>query len=396
MLLRGLTILERLFPGIREDFSRKGAMLLDSAEDFAWFTPAGWAPRFASGLPFLSASRPLIEWAVRRRVAAMPNVQIRPMTVVRGLCMDQRKAISGIRLQAVGWPQIEQAPADLVIDASGRFSKTRDGLAELGVPAPPETVVNGHLGYASRLYRRSPDSQGAWKATYSQAAPPKVCRTGLAFPIEDDRWIVTLMGGGGDYPPASEHEFAEFARTLPNPDIYHVIRTAEPCSPIYLHRGTENRLRHWEAVSLPRGFAVVGDAACAFNPVYGQGMSTAAIGAELLDECLCWGEMREFQHRLTAGLQTPWMLATSEDFRYPGVLGATPGWSTRIMHWYLDHVIALSLRNTEVRRDLLEIFHLTRPPQVLFRPGIAGRVLWNSLFGSCHQLPVPQSVREAG
>jgi hypothetical protein len=249
-----------------------------------------------------------------------------------------------------------------------------------GFPTPVEEIVNGHLGYSSRIFRRNPHSQTQWKATYSQAGPPRVCRTGLAVPLENDRWMVTLAGGGGDYPPTDEQGFADFAKSLPNPGVYQIIRTSEPLTPIRGNRGTENRLRHWERLDLPQGFAVIGDAACAFNPVYGQGMTTAAIAAELLDRGVRNGTMRSFQKRLTKAVQFPWTLATGEDLRYPNVEGAAAGFATKLMHRYLDRVIALSLRHTEVRLDLLGIFHMVRDPSVLFRPGIVGRVLRDMLF----------------
>jgi flavin-dependent dehydrogenase len=236
------------------------------------------------------------------------------------------------------------------------------------------------MGYASRIFRRDPDSQGQWKATYSQAGPPRICRTGLAFPLENGRWMVTLAGGGGDYPPTEEEGFAEFAKSLPNPGIYHVIRTSEPLTPIRGSRGTENRLRHWERLRLPSGLAVLGDAACAFNPVYGQGITTAAIAAELLDESLTNRALHGFQKRLTKAVQFAWTLSTGEDMRYPGVEGRTGGLALQLMHRYLDAVVALSLRNTDVRSDLLGVFHMVRNPSVLFRPGTVGRVLKDWLF----------------
>src|SRR5262249_6340950 len=150
--------------------------------------------------------------------------------------------------------------------------------------------------------------------------------SGLIVPIEGGRWLVTLTGRGGATPPTDEAGFLEFARNLPSPVLYEALREAEPLSPISGFRGTENRLRHFERLRRwPEGFVVLGDAACAFNPVYGQGMTTAALGAVALGECLKEqrrrggqpaGVARRFQQKLAEVTGVPWTLATGEDHRY--------------------------------------------------------------------------------
>ena len=110
---------------------------------------------------------------------------------------------------------------------------------------------------------------------------------------------MTLGGAGGDHPPTDEAGFLEFSRSLITPALYEAIKDAEPISPIYGYQRTANQLRHYERLARwPENFVALGDAACAFNPIYGQGMSVAAMGALALDEFL------RAEEREAAGMTT--------------------------------------------------------------------------------------------
>ncbi len=174
----------------------------------------------------------------------------------------------------------------------------------------------------------------------------------------------------------------EFACSLQVPIIYDAICIAEPVSPIKTHRATQNRLRRYErAKAMPENFLLLGDAVCAFNPVYGQGMTTAALGVKLLDKCLreqngnLKGLSRRFQKRLAKINEAPWLLATGEDYRYPETVGGSPGLMTRFMHRYMDHVVQLATQSVVVRKVLLQAFNMLVPPTALFQPRVLFRVL---------------------
>lgn len=394
LMRRGQQVLERLFPGLLEELLADGAHLVDVAGEVAWLTPAGWGTRFPSDLNIIGFTRPLLDLHVRRRLGWDPRVRILEETETLRLLPAARGGggVCGILGRTRRPGSIDAAlRADLVVDATGRGSRAPRWLEELGYQAPVETVVNGFLGYASRLYRVPAGFTSNWKGAYVQLAPPEVTRGGIMLPVEDGRWLVTLLGGGRDYPPADEEGFLEFARSLPSPVIYDAIKEAEPLTPIRSHRATENRRRHYERLERqPDNFLVTGDAACAFNPVYGQGMTTAALGALALDESLReqrrrlpGGEMnglaRSFQKRLAKANAAPWLLATSEDFRYRGIEGGTPGVMTRLMHRYMDAVVRLATRDEVVRRVFLENMHMLKTPPSLFHPRVSLRVLADSL-----------------
>jgi 2-polyprenyl-6-methoxyphenol hydroxylase-like FAD-dependent oxidoreductase len=394
LLKRGRITLERHFPGIGEELVAAGAPSLDMAKDIAWLNPAGWGVRFPSDLGFVAFSRDLLDWHVRRRLAAgYDGVRLLKGYDVTGLIPDAAgTGVAGVRVRTrnrTGGSGGEKLRADLVVDATGRASRAPEWLEALGYPRPKETMINAHLGDASRVYRRPTSFRADWKMAFVQAAPPEVTRGALLLPIEGDRWMLTLAGRDRDYPPTDEAGFMEFARSLRSPIISDAIEGAEPLSPIHGFRQTANRRRHYEKLSRqPHNLLVTGDAACAFNPVYAQGMTTAALGAEVLDECLrkqrrpgedLTGLARDFQKRLAKVNKAPWMLATGEDFRARGVEGGKPNAVNRLMHRYMDRVLELSTKDASVRLTLLEVFNLLKPPTAILGPAVAARVLQRTI-----------------
>ena len=387
LLARGREILEELFPGLQDELVAAGAPLLDIANEFAWFTPKGWGVRFPSDLMILAFTRPLLDLHVRRRLSTNTKVEILDNTdVVRLLPDSKGNQLAGVLI----CPRVSEADrrvatelrADLVVDTTGRASRAPRWLEDIGYEAPEEIVIDAHLAYASRLYRIPENFNPGWQCAYVQPAPPKIKRGAILFKVEDHRWLLTLIGRAGDQPPSDEHGFLEFARSLQVSIIYDAISIAEPVSPIKTHRATQNRLRRYErAKSMPDNFLLLGDSVCAFNPVYGQGMTTAALGVMELNKCLSQqngnfaGLSRRFQKRIAKINEAPWLLATGEDYRYPETVGGSPSLMTRFMHRYMDQVVLLATKSVAVRKVLLQAFNMLTRPTALFHPRVLFRVL---------------------
>lgn len=247
-------------------------------------------------------------------------------------------------------------------------------------------------------------SQSAWRALFIQAAPPAAKRAGILFPVEGNRWLVTLQGGDRDYPPADEAGFLEFARTLRSPLLFEAIKDAEPVTPISSYRATQNKLQHYERLkSWPDRLIVLGDAACAFNPVYGQGITTAALAAEDLQRCFrqsCGkldGVARHFQRQLAKINRAPWMLSTSEDLRYAGVEGAAASLAVKFMHKYMNNVLRSATRSKTVRKRFLEVQGMLKGPAAILRPFVVAQVLKEALKSKpsspCHYEALPAAHR---
>jgi 2-polyprenyl-6-methoxyphenol hydroxylase-like FAD-dependent oxidoreductase len=389
LLPRGLQILEKLFPEIRTELIGAGAEPLDVGEDVAWLTPEGWGVRCKSGLEGLAFTRDLLDWTVRRRLMRLPNIRIQDKATVLGLTGGTRR-VEGVHLSTLdktGQRIGNTIEADLIAVATGRNSAVPLWLEKLGLPRPLTSEINAHIGYASRMFRRSETFHGCWKATFVQAAPPEHTRGGILFPVEGNRWLVTLQGGDSDYPPTHDAGFLEFARSLRSQVLYDAIKDAEPLTPITSYRSTQNCLRHYERLSLwPERLLVIGDATCAFNPVYGQGMTTAALAAEDLRKRLKHyvtsldGLAHRYQKNLARINSAPWTLSTGEDLRFRNTEGATPSFSTKLMHRYIDHVLRLGTKSRFIRKRFLEVQGMLKRPESLFSPLVLLRVLSNTIF----------------
>lgn len=394
LLVRGRQILEELFPGVQDEMIAAGAPVVDMANEIAWYTRAGWGVRFSSEFQVLSFTRPLLDLHVLRRLRQNPKIEILDNTdVIRLTEGTSPNEIAGVlicpRSSESDRRVAKELAADLVVDATGRASRAPRWLNDLGYTTPQEIVIDANLGYASRLYRIPSDFRADWKCAYVQSAPPERKRGAILFSVENNRWLVTLTGGGGDHPPSDEAGFLEFARSLPVSTIYDAISDAEPISPIKTHRATQNRMRRYEqANTLPDNFLLLGDAVCAFNPVYGQGMTVALLGAvtmgtSLVEQCYLHPDgslsdlSRRFQKQLAKVIEAPWMLATGEDYRYRETEGGAPTAMTRFMHGYMDQIIHLSTKSVTVRRVLMRAFNILVPPTALFHPRVLFRVLLN-------------------
>ena len=390
LLKRGLNVLEELFPGLESELLGAEAVRL-TGTDFLRMSAAGWARRF-EGPPLIAASRDLIEWSVRSRTLQHPRVSVLEEQDVVGLVLSpDGSAVGGVQIRARGAHRLSKEIAtlcgELVIDAGGRSSRAPEWLASVGFSKPQETVINSFLGYASCVFAPAPGFHADWKVLMLGDKPPSMPRAGALFPIEGNRWMVTLAGYARDYPPTDTAGFMEFARSLRSDILYRTIKDAEPLSRISGFRTTLNQRRHFESLARwPERFVVVGDAACAFNPVYGQGMSVAAMTAIALKQCLAehielrglsdlTGFARRMQRMVAKTSQGAWVIATGADARYPSTEGRQPRFVDRIMHAYLDRVIEVSMQDPTVNEAFLRVVHLLDAPAALFRPAVAKRAL---------------------
>jgi 2-polyprenyl-6-methoxyphenol hydroxylase-like FAD-dependent oxidoreductase len=395
LLVRGLIEYEKLFPGFERSAVEKGATFHDHTLDFVVLRPQGWQPRYRSNLKFLSASRELIESCVRDLFRRLPNVELRERTAVTGLQIhhDGPRCV-GVLIPSGGRGHTETIEAELVLDASGSVSRAPIWLQQAGIPPPRETVVDPLAGYASRWFQgpaRWPEDWWWWAGAYIRRRPDDLVEANFQLK-EHNRWHLTLSGFNRHYPPTRESDFMASLQRLRSPLIAEMARLMEPISPVYANRAIRNRWRHYEGWNQRcDGFVAIGDAYVTYNPVYAQGMTAAALSAQMLRACLnrygpSSAELARAFHLAQAAIQRdPWILSAGVDLRFRFTLGEKP-LAIRLFNLYLEGIGLAARANPSVRRTLVEVAQLVRPLSDFFRAGIAARVATATLSAGSRRI----------
>jgi 2-polyprenyl-6-methoxyphenol hydroxylase-like FAD-dependent oxidoreductase len=247
-------------------------------------------------------------------------------------------------------------------------------------------VVDSGLKYCCRLYAKPADLDVEWKMLSSLPQAPDQPRGGVIFPVEGERWIACISTMGSDRLPADEAGFLPFFQTLSSNKLHEVLRSAEALSPMFRTGGTPSRMRHFEKLgNWPEGLVVLGDAVCALNPVYGQGITMAALGAVLLGEELGAGRERfaqRFQRKLARQCTDAWRLAVSSDLMWRTTRGTMlTGWKDTVRLRIVPALQALSttvttaaVHDPRVARAMMETMHLVRPLSSMARPSLLMRI----------------------
>jgi 2-polyprenyl-6-methoxyphenol hydroxylase-like FAD-dependent oxidoreductase len=372
LLAAGRESIERLFPGFTREIVDRGGLLVELAR-LRWFDQGAYHAR-TTGLEALLASRPALEAHLRERLAALSNVGVRQRCDVVGLRSEGGR-IAGVRV--ADGSREEDLPADLVVDAAGRGSHAPAWLERLGFPGPAEDGTEVGLGYATRLFQRSGDEMGGDLAVVVVPTPPSR-RGGVLCAIEGGRFILTLFGMLGDHPPLDADGFRRFAESLPAREVGAFAASATPLGDAVPFRFPASVRRRYEKMArFPTGLLVFGDAICSFNPIYGQGMSVAALQAEALGRVLSSGRDRLAPRFFAAAarvVDTPWEMSVGGDLAYPEVPGRRTR-SGRLLGAYLARLRRGAQRDPQLALAFQRVANLVAPPFSLLRPRVALRVL---------------------
>ena len=396
VLVRGLAIMEEYFPGLIAELVSLGADYGDVSQKARWYHGDGHHQPCGSGDNAINVSRPLLESTIRTRLLALPNVQVIDACDVLGLlATPDNGRVTGVRLirRAAGSAE-EGLAADLVVDATGRGSRSPAWLEALGYERPHEDAVKMGLTYTSCEFRRRPEHSPGVVALIV-AASPESRRGGVLLSQEGNRWMLTIGGYLGEQAPLDHAGLLEYTRGLATPDIYEIVKNAEPLSEPVAYKVPSNLRRRYERLSrFPQGYLVMGDALCSFNPIYAQGMSVAALEAVALGDCLARGEDRlagRFFKHAAQIIDMPWSTAVGNDLRFPEIEGPRNA-MTNFINWYIGKLHHAAQQDAALSVAFLRVVNLLQPPPSLLHP----RVVWRVVRGNLWRRPHKSAVKQRG
>jgi 2-polyprenyl-6-methoxyphenol hydroxylase-like FAD-dependent oxidoreductase len=390
LLLAGEQVMSRLYPGFTASLQAEGAVAVRAGRDVLYELPQGAAyspggsmlqPRDL-GFDVYSASRELIEHCVRKHTQLTPRLRFMTATVT-GL---SRRNADQVDVHSECDGRASRHSADLVVDASGRGTRSAQWLQEAGWPAVEETQLGIDIAYASARWRLAPDQAPGVPQVLYRGPVPQTRRTGLLARIEQNQWLVTLVGRLGEVPPADEAGFLAFAGGLSTPALQVLLSKGERISEIETYRVPVSLRRHYERQpSLPGNWLAVGDAICSFNPLYGQGMSVAALQVQALQALLqtraaadparaLQGLVPEYFKHASQAIDGAWTLAARQDLAFPESRGLRPPDLAERAR-YAAALEALIPEDPQLHRLLAGVFNLTCPVAALDDPALRRRAL---------------------
>lgn len=400
LLARGQEVIEELFPGFTDRIvAVDEAPLSDLADTVRWYFNGKRLAPAPSGLICVAASRPVLESHVRAHVSEIPNVRFVQRCDVLGLKTTAGGGrVAGARLRHQALDRMETLNADLVVDATGRSSRTPVWLDEIGYPRPEEDRVKIDLTYTTRHYRLRSDEVLGNDVSINPVCTPGFPRGAFLTKIENGLAALSLTGVHGDRAPTDPDGFLAWAKSLPVPDIYEAIRDGEPIDDPVAFRYPVSRRRRYERLDrFPERFLVVGDAACSFNPVYGQGMTVAALEALTLREHLRSGAAPRplpFFADISSVIDVPWEISAGADLAYPQT-EAKRSAKVKMGNAYMAKLQVAATRDSEITKTFMRVAGLVEPPQALMKPSMILRVLRKGKPDSIAPPADPMATKDA-
>ncbi len=368
MLARGLEIIEGLIPGFTADLAQRGATLI-GANDVGIYI-AGWRKPHANPLKVLVATRPFIEWGLVRYVRAVPNIAVIEDAEAIGLTGDAAR-VTGAKLAD------RTLKADFIVDARGRRSNLADWMKVLGAEPPPHETSPLGSAYCSYLLEPKP---GAARPRTLQVAEIKDKIGAIIFAVERNRIQLSLGANTDIRVPQTHEEMLAFLRErLPVPDAYLAIKDLVPVTAPAHSRFTASVRRNFDVLGRPpEGSVAIGDAVASFNPIFGQGMTVAALEADWLGQCLTKndpstdGFAKAYYKGIKPIVDAAWGFPDLEAKRNKPA-GHPLG--TQFLLWYTARMQVAASRSTLVSETIAKVQNMLAPPATLFRPDVFARVL---------------------
>ncbi|WP_173033327.1 FAD-dependent oxidoreductase [Phytohabitans flavus] len=383
LLAAGARAQEDLFPEITSQMISAGCPMTDLAGTVRWYFNGQRLRQTRAGLTNVAARRPIMEAHLRERVQALGNVRFVEEHDITGLTtLPDRSRVTGVKVQRHGEGGEEEViSADLVIDATGRGSRTPVWLVEMGYERVPEEGTKMGLGYATRHFRLGRVDPFGKDHSIVCVANPDLPR-GCIFTKTDGGTVeLTTYGILGDHPPTDPEGFTAFIKTLAAPEIYEAIIEAEALNdPVLFRFPTTLRRRYESLTRFPERLLVMGDAVCTPNPVFAQAQTLAALEAVALRDMLRRGiapDPLEFNRAVGRIVDPAWEMTEGVNLSFPGVEGRRT-LKLKLFLAYMKRLQVAATRDASITEAFMRSAGLVDPPTALMRPSMIRRVLRNS------------------
>ena len=398
---RGTQILAELFPGLLDELAAAGAVVINDGDLSRFYARTGRFELKRSGrlsdpaaFTLCLASRPFMEFHVRRRVATLPNVTFMDSHDVVEPCASAG-AVTGVRIAHRGNGAVTLLDSDLVVDAMGRAARTPAFLESLGYGRPRENRSPITLAYSSQSLSIPKGRLNKQLVAFNQGSGRK---GGLLLACEHDTWMMAVgRSAEGAAAPTDFAQMLALSQDALPAEVMNGLRGADAIGEIAMFRSPAAVWRRYEQLpGFPRGLLVMGDALCSPNPIYGQGMTMAAQQALTLRDCLRDGDTDlapRFFRAAARDIGPTWARNQAGD-RGPA---AHRKWSIRqrMQRQMTRATMHAASRDTVVAERLLRVTHLIDPPTRLKDPALLPRILLASLLhwlGQIHR-PAVQALR---
>lgn len=384
LMARGALEFDALFPGLLDDMVAAGVPMLENRPDCIYFGAAGHLlgightlrEEFTAYVP----SRPHLEWQIRRRTAALPNVEIHQRSVAQPRFDTSTQRVTGVLLDSGHEVEPEVVAADLVVDAAGRGTRLPVWLEQWGYQRPREDVVDVGIGYASHQFRL-PESAIQQRVVVAGASREQPLGLGM-LGYEDGTWVLTTFGVAKVEPPHTFSEMLVLAEKLLPAQFSAALQQAEPVGEVAFHRFPASRWRRYDKLDrFPAGIVPLGDAVASFDPTFGQGMTMTSLQAGHLRRALeaQGADLARELNRATAKTTYPvWLMNAIADLNFHHATGPTPWWYRPVGNLF-DQFLGAAETDPVLAEWFLRRFSLLDSLYMIPSPKLVGRAIRHNL-----------------
>ncbi len=386
LLSRGSQIIEELLPGFLADLTDGGAVVLDDPDMRRIYSRLGpytfnrsEPAADPAALTTYQASRPFLEFHLRRRVSDLPNITFLDNHDIGELVTTQPNRISGVTIGARDSPgsrTVQTLWSDLIVDATGRATRTPLLLQKLGYPQPPKQTFTADGIYHSQQI--AIPEQGSFVERMILVLPEGKSQRGGLVACEDNTWTLTIASRTNDlaHAPADFADMLTLAQDFIPIHIQPALRRAQPLTDVSTYRYPGGEWRRYDHLACyPRGLLVVGDALCSLDPINGQGMTMATLHGATLQTHLRRTKPIDPQafYKAVAVITKPVWASnahppSSRDDATPAPV------SQRVRGWARRKILESAADDMVVTERLMRVANFIDQPQRLLEPTFLARI----------------------